>query len=858
MKNNIKYLSFISLFSLFSLISCKENKVNYVDLVEAINNTNKYCISTYSDKDISNIFECFSDDYIYYAPSSSGYIKIDDSSYYHSFQTEYYEDETHLTKQKLLVYGKGALLSQIDQLNSNKFINIISKYLDDFIKVNDYTYSLSVKDISTDLKNYFQSKNYAYSNYYELTISKNGRLNKFTSYEKSKDSQYVIGECYFNEFKLNKYEPYTNWVKDGKKIETRIFDLKVGYFDEPNIYHTFYNNEDISIEGIVNSISYDGHIYIANSNDTTGNVGIKVNLDNKNNLPKLGDKIKVDGVVKIKDYVSYIDNAKYTYIDNNINYPYFEEEAIATIYGGGYYLANIFSMTPIYGDSVYSTFCYINEKIDTNLTTNEEVYIDLIFPNMVNNETKKAFQSTLFLPKSMDLETKNKVLDELNKYKVYGVDSDAKELYLEKVITKFDVKFENLSYLEFSEFSEVSPFLTPKEKITKYIGIDNLDIVNVDTYSCYKFGNNTNMNLELLYGVSGSTSGVYYEASNMTKSQFEEQISNINKVGFTLFDKQYDNYLIEHSIYKYNDYVIDMYNVESAFGEGYVTLYMWIYKDNIIHGETIIDKINKNIPYFNSNEFIIPKGVYSSQFNLFNLNCYAGKDYKENTIPVITIDINTNLYTDLRNRYINELGYKTYRNSDNSIYTYKTRGVNHYILYKEISGSNEYIYLDMSMYPTSDYTFAGHNSFSNRIEIAIYKGAKPLEATYFNNLDEFSNLVSKANNISPIKFNNLPSDTKVEMYYVNENGGSKYLNLKYGYTTQYEAFIYSSDLSGLYKSISDSLISYGYKEAYTTSKGNVCFTYIDSTKNVSSYIFIIKDSSKNYIRIMDGVGGVDF
>lgn len=164
----------------------------------------------------------------------------------------------------------------------------------------------------------------------------------------------------------------------------------------------------------------------------------------------------------------------------------------------------------------------------------------------------------------------------------------------------------------------------------------------------------------------------------------------------------------------------------------------------------------------------------------------------------------------------------------------------------------------MSMYPTSDYTFAGHNNFSNRIEIAIYKGTKPLEGTYFNNLDEFSNLVCKVNNISPIKFNNLPSDTKVEMYYVNENGGSKYLNLKYGYTTQYEAFIYSSDLSGLYKSISDSLISYGYKESYTTSKGNVCFAYIDSTKNVSSYLFIIKDSSKNYIRIMDGVGGVDF
>ncbi len=858
MKNIIKYWGLVGLFLISSCNGNKNEDIKYVDLASAINNSSRnYSLSILRADDSLNLYEVYNDDFIYYAPDSGGYIKADDSNYYHGFKMNYiYEDDSN--KEELEVYGKGALLESKESLNTSRFIDIIKKYQDDFTKVDENTYSLSVKDMAYDLKNYFQSRNYVYTNYFELDISKDGTLDKFISYEGTKDDKYVVGTAIFKEFNLDQYDAYKSWVKDGSKINTRIYDLKLGYIYKDNSYLAFYENDNVTIEGIINSIDYDGNIYIANSDDTTGNVGIRVSLKDKANLPKINTKIKVSGVVKVNDYVSYIDNATYVSIEESSSYPYFEEEAISNSYGGGYYLANIFSTTPIYGDSVYSTYAYVNKKVEINLIENKKVEVELIFPKMVNSQTGVAFKSKLVLPLNMPLETKNEILKKLSDFKVYGIDSDAKEINLEKCLIKIDTSLEYNSYLEFSKFSEVSNSLTPEEKISKYVGLNNLKIVDVSNYTCFRFGENTSMSLESIYDKKGSQVGVYYETYYMNNDQYNEQINNILSLGFTLSDRIKDEYYRIHDIYKYQDYVIDIYKAENPLEEDTLTFNMWVYKGEVVQGLTIKEKLLEAIPYFNSDDFIIPNELYSKDISLFKLNGYGGNRFSDdNLLTVVTLDTNDNIYTSLRNRYINELGYKTYRNEDNSMYTYQTRGSNHYVLYKKYN-DKENIYLDFSMYSTNDYTFSGHSDFTNRIEIAIYKGSKPLSTNYETNLDNFSKELSKFYGMDEIKFSGLPNDTKVEMYYADSDYERQSDNLDYGYYGINEAFIYSKDLTKVYDSLVKSLTDYGYEESFTTSKGNICYNYVNSDENISSYLFIIKDSSKNYIRIMDGVGGIDF
>ena len=159
----------------------------------------------------------------------------------------------------------------------------------------------------------------------------------------------------------------------------------------------------------------------------------------------------------------------------------------------------------------------------------------------------------------------------------------------------------------------------------------------------------------------------------------------------------------------------------------------------------------------------------------------------------------------------------------------------------------------MAMYSTDDYTYAGHKEFTNRIEIAIYKGTEPLSTTYLDNLNEFGKRFGEKNGVDALTFN-LPANTKVEMYYCADKD-IKYSFLEYGYLYQDEAFIYSDSLNETYNAIISSLEAQGYKLSTTTAKGNVC--YVKQDDKVSAYIFIMK-SDKGYIRLIDGVGGLDY
>lgn len=858
-------LSLFTIVLVATLTSCnhKENSssssssidVSKVTLKDAIKNTSEYALKTKTWDDSFITFQVFSEDFYYYSPNMSGYLVIDeDPDYIHAFNAVTIDDEA-IFETKIDVLGRNGLISQKGYLYATDFLDILRVYADDFVKISDNTYSCSVKDIAYNVRDYFQNKNLAYANYFEVVIGDDGRLSRFIPYEKSTSEMYPLSDIYFSTFDIEEYKPYQLWNQEGRKINTRIYDLKMGYFGEDNKnYISFYQDEQIQVEGIVSSFDVNNNVYISVANSTTGNVGIQVQLANKNQLPKINQLIKVNGVVSCEYYVPFIKNATFTVIEDKDSYPYFDEEPIANTYGSGYYAANFFSQTPVFGDSIYSTAAYVYDEFESDLTTNKEVEIDLICPAIMSDDGKDFYHMKLILPLNMALNEKNEILKSLKTYGIF-TDEDAKEVLLEKFIIRVDPNYHYVVKLEYGSESSISLQLSPTEKVEKIVGIKNFEFSNLKDYSCYRFGGSTEMSLEEMYGKEGKTTGVYYQSYSMTQSAYENQISNIEKIDFKKVNEIYDADQRKHIIYQKDSYYVDVLIQEDPLSDDDSLIFsMWIYEGNFIYYKTVQEQLKSNVPFFNVDDFIQMDGVYDADMNYFELTSYAGKEYKNGEyISCVTIDTNEEIFSTLRSKYISEKGYSTVRNQDNTIYTYNTRGSNHYILSKSIDGSNEKVYLDMAMYSTTDYTYAGHSEFTNRIEIAIYKGTAPLSTTYLDNLNEFGKRIASIYGIDDLTFD-LPEGSQVEMYYCATQ--DKYRFLKYGYLYQDEVFVYNKDsLNETYEAIINSLTSQGYKLSITTEKGNAC--YAKSGPNGDSYIFVMK-SDKGYIRLIDSVGGVDY
>lgn len=829
--------------------------VSKISLKQAIENTSEYMLQTKTWDDSFTTFEIFSNDFYYYAPNMSGYLVIDeDPNYIHAFDVVSL-DEDIISKVTINVLGRNGLINQKGYLYSTDFLDIMRVYADDFVRISDDTFGCSVKEMASSIKDYFQNKSLSYSNYFEVVIGNDGRLSRFIPYEKSTADTYSLGDVYFSKFNMEEYEPYKLWTQEGRKINTRLYDLKLGYVGENKTYVPFYQGEQVEIDGVVSSIDFNNNVYISVEDSKTGNVGIQVQLSKKDNLPKVNQLIKVKGTIACDNYVSVIKNASFTTISEQDYFPYFDEEPIADIYGSGYYAANFFSQSSIFGDSIYSTAAYINEDFESDLVTNKEVEIELVcFPIVASEGKKSYYYMKLVLPLNMPLIEKNQVLNSLKEYGKFS-DSDAKEVLFDKFIIRIDPTYNYVIKLEYGSESSVSLQLSPTEKVEKVVGIKDFKFAKLTDFSCYRFGGSTQMSLEEMYGKEGKTVGVYYQSSSLTQNDYDTQIANIENIGFKKFNEIKDDYKRRHIIYQKDNYYVDLFTQEDVFGEdGLMIFNMWIYKGNLIYHKTIQEQLKESVPFFNVDDFIQMDGVYDADMNYFELTSYAGKEYKNGEhISCVTINTNNEIFAELRSKYRTEKGYSTVRNADNSIYTYSTRGSTHYLLSKIIDGSNEKVYLDMAMYSTDDYTYAGHKEFTNRIEIAIYKGTEPLSTTYLDNLNEFGKRFGEKNGVDALTFN-LPANTKVEMYYCADKD-IKYSFLEYGYLYQDEAFIYSDSLNETYNAIISSLEAQGYKLSTTTAKGNVC--YVKQDGKVSAYIFILK-SDKGYIRLIDGVGGLDY
>lgn len=867
MNKNIKKL-FLLTITASTLLGCgKENnntssstgEINKVSLEAAIKNTeDNYIVEFNSAYGYSYNWAIYSPDLYYYAPMFGGYIQLDeDKDFYHSY--DFITNSDSIYEGIINVHGRIAYTSERSYLYSQNLMDIIKNYLIDFERsIEENVYFCRVKDLAYELKNYFQSHSFSYCNYFELVVGDDGRLSKLIPYEVSSESgKTAIADISFEKFDLSNYNPYVSWSNEGRKIDLRLIDLKYGGMINDNDYKLLYEDEVCSVEGTVASFDYNNSFYITVEDSNTGNVGMQVTLNGSQELPKINQKIKVTGKVIQSNLVAKIEDATYELLGNSSYYAYFDEERIADTYGGGYYAANIFSQTPIYADSVYSTYAYIESLPTSEIKENISTTIPLVCPEMVLDDGS-FFQMKLILPSKMPLLEKQKIIDDLKQYGVYDKDNNtALELSLDKMILRFVFSYlKGYSLqLEYGSESSISKHLTPTEKVSKRLELNNFPFPNVESYSCFSFGSSTGLYIETNYGLDDyKTQGIYYNVSSLNSDLYEAQIHNMEAIGFEFYKEIKDATGSRHIIYKYNDFYADILLSSALFEEAY-NFSMWLYKGEFVHKITAQEELVNSISYFDIDDFVQPDCIQDADVTFWRLPGYGGQQFTNgNLLHCITLDSNEECFQQLKDGYKNN-GFKSLRTEDNKLYVYKTRGSNHYLYYKDIEGTNEKVFVDMVMYSTTDYTFADHSYFTYRYEVLVYKGEEPLSTVYSENLDNFTSYMSNQYGDTPFKIE-LPDETKIEEW-PDAGVETNYAYITYGYFFGYNVFLYSSKLNEVYNSIVLSLEKQGYSLSFTTTKGNVCYVKKTGDELMSyAYIFVMKTSS--YIRIIDSAGGVDF
>ncbi len=839
--------------------SSSNSGTNKVSLETAIKNTeNNYTVEFASTFGFSYNWEINSPDLYYYAPMFGGYVQLEeDKGFYHSYDFESTSDSIY--DGILNVHGRTAFTSDREYLYSQKIMDILKKHLIDFEPAKEENvYFCRVRDLAYEFKNYFQSHSFSYCNYFELVVGEDGRLSKLIPYEvDSANGKVSIADISFKSFDLNTYEPYNLWSNEGRKIDLRIIDLKYGGMIDETQYKLLYENEVCSIEGVVASFDYNNSFYITEENNSTGNVGIQVTLDGTQELPKLNERVKVTGKVVQNRLVAKMENATYESLGKSDFYAFFDEEMIADSYGGGYYAAYIFSQTPIYADSVYSTYAYIESLPTSEVKENQSVVIPLVCPKMILDDGS-YFTMQLLLPAKMPVDKKNEVILNLKQFGIYNKDNnEALELNLDRMILRFI--FSTFSgyhlQLEYGSESSISKHLTPTEKVSKRLGLDNFPFPNAESYSCFSFGNSTGLYIESTYGLDKhSTTGVYYNVTSLETFLYEAQIHNMESIGFEFYKEIKDATGSRHQIYKFNDYYADILLSSALFDDKSCNFSLWLYKGEFVHKATAQEELANSLSYFDVDDFVQPDCVQDADVTFWKLPSYAGRTFDNNNLlHCVTLDSNEDCFQQLRDGYRSK-GYQTLR-QDGKLYTYVTRGATHYLFYKDVENSNEKIYIDMVTRSTDEYTFADHNLFKYRYEVLVYKSTEPLSAVYSENLDNFTTYMGEKYGDTSLKIE-LPKDTKIEEW-PDAGNETNYTYISYGYLFGYNVFLYSSDLKGVFDTLTASLEKQGYTLSNTTAKGNVCYTKKTGNGLMEySYIFVMKTDS--YVRLIDSTGGIDF
>ena len=551
--------------------------------------------------------------------------------------------------------------------------------------------------------------------------------------------------------------------------------------------------------------------------------------------------MKVSGAIRTKDLNTYLNNARVVDTGKDNKYvPIFDEDGLVDSMGGGAYAANLFVAYPQFGDSLYSTYAYVN-----NMTTDleKDVIVDLICPTQ---EVEGIYyHMEINIPKELSLEKKQKLFNELQSAGKYG-EENAYELSLQKFLIRYDAKYNYRIKLEATEDTEVSKKPSLNEKIVNNFGFEDFPVPEGSVSMSYYFGGFSNRFLESEYAIDGEdTEGLFISFSSVAENVVSTYFEALEEYGLTKYDEVKDMYDQRHIIYQKGNVNIDMLITEDTYEENMYTIFMWIYEGALITPSKVEEKLQDEIgEWFDVSSFVKLSGTYDADYTIYKLREYAGKFYsEENPLYCVTLDTKTNIFNSYCEALI-DMGYKSYR-VNNFPYTYITRGQPHYVFEKDG------VFCDVAIYHTSDYTYMGHKEFEYRLEVLIYTGEPMSVDTY----DDLSVLTKLYEEIDPslAYYPELPEDAVVEVW--RDLGDFKLSSVTYGFGNRDEAFVYTEYVDEAYEAVKEAALEAGFKMSGERTKSALFSKTIDGTLYS---ILILKEVEKGYLRVMNDIGGVDF
>ena len=814
----------------------------YVDFDIALGNTRYYALS-YGNND--NMYVEINLENMYYTSfSRTSYVVLDsDPEFLHAFST-YRDSEENNYELRMDVHGRSYTRDGLETLEKKDLVHVIAPYVDRFEKTNDYTWEFDSILLCRELSDFFQLKALKYCNLIEFEVGMDNRLSKMKVYEGEGNYKAEILNVNFHNYKLEDLPMYQKWVADGSIINERIIDYKMLYSPEEEMMVSVYNNETVTIDATVVAKDSYGNIYVANEDQYNGNVGIKVIPNKNSDVVEIGDIVTVTGKVATSNFVVSIQNAEVKDSGNDADYPpIFDEEVIVDNNGGGTYAAQIFSTVPYYSDSVYSTYAYV-KSMPQELDENKDTVIEVIFPTYQNQDI--IYSSEIIIPKELSLSQKTSLFTAFKEAGIYG-EENCYELSLERFVMKFDSSYFFAIKLLATEDTDVGKRLNAQEKVAKYVGLDNFPVMEDDGIVSYKFGGASGLFLEQNFGLdTKATQGIYIGYGEIELATVYAYFEALVEYGASLHDIIKDAYSGKHYIYKYNDTIIDI-----SLNAGYESITgmcnMWVYNGELLRCPNIKEKLESEIgSWFNVDDFLVASNTYDYDYNVVKLLDYANNTYTlEDPLYCVTIDTNENIRDTYNRTLVKEMGYSQKMNG-NVPYTYTSRGQTHYIFEK--NG----IILDIACYPTSDYTYTGHDQYEYRLEVLIYKGPNVMSIKTYDNLDFLSDLYAK-DDASLAYSPELPSDAVVEIW--RDLHDFSIVDVEYGYGCRDEAFIYTAEVESAYEMIKEGMVEAGYK---ITSERTYSVSFSKKFNGQDYYIFMLKCPDKGYVRFMNGVGGIDF
>ena len=805
----------------------------YVDLAEAYSNTVNYGLKV-AGSGSKDYVEVFTNNMFYFDMNKVGFVELkEDEGYLHSFTTK--NVGTEFIEREMVVYGRTSGLEYLDELKERTLMYIIAQNFKMFEKENDNTYKCTDYNFIYNVAEHFQTKMYKYATDIRLTVGKDDKLEYFMIFEETQP----LLQLEFDIIDYEELEMYTKWVNSGSVIDERIYDYKTIYEDDGDVI-SIYEGEEVEFEATVIAKDAYGNIYVANRNDEVGHIGIKIVTSQDVSSFNKKDIVKVKGTIRTKNLNTYLNNATVVDTGNDAKYaPIFDEDGLVDSMGGGAYAANLFVAYPQFGDSLYSTFAYVNNYTND---LEKDIKVDLVCPSQAVQNNYYHMEITI--PKELPLEKKEALFNEIQNAGIYG-EENAYELSLQKFLIRYDQDYAYRIRLEATSDSEIEKKPSLNEKIERNFGLSEFPLPEGATGMSYYFGGFSNRFLETEYKLEGETEGLFISLSDIAIEALDPYFVTLETYGLTKYDEVKDMYDQRHILYQKSDVNFDMLITPDTYEEGKYTIYMWMYKGTLIAPSKIEEHIKEDIgTWFNVDNFVKLSGTYDADYTIYKLREYAGKFYTEdNPLYCIALDVDTNIFDDY-NKALVAQGYKTYR-VNNRPYTYTSRGQTHYVYEKDG------VYCDVAIFPTSDYTYTGHKEFEYRLEILLYTG-EPMSVETYDDLSVLTNLYK---DIDPsLEYTpELPDDAVVEVW--RSLHDFKLSPVTYGFGNRDEAFVYTEYVDEAYDAVKEAALEAGFKLSVEKTRSAM----FSKTINGTIYnITLLKENDKGYLRVMNDIGGVDF